>query len=674
MTMDPVRWGILGAGSIADAFARGVSQGSTGKVVAVGSRTQDKADTFANTWNIPNRHASYEALLADAQVEAVYIATPHPMHPEWAIRAAEAGKHVLCEKPMGLNHAQAMAMFAAAQDNGTFMMEAFMYRCHPQMAKLIELIKSGVIGEVRMIRAAFGFGGGDTIGNPDGRLFSNALGGGGILDVGCYPVSLSRLIAGAATGKPFANPTKVVGGGQVGQTQIDEWAAGVLTFESGIIAQVATAVRAGLENTAHIAGSKGSITLPNPWSADRKNKPDVKIIVNVGGKSETIAIESDDRTAFSYEVDVASRAIRSGKQQADGPAMSWDDTLGNLDTLDKWRAAVGVTYQAETPEVQKNHTAANRPIRPNPKANMTYGQVAGLTKKVSRFIMGCDNQTTFAHASVMWDDWLERGGNAFDTSFVYGGGRQEILLGQWHKARGVRDDIVITVKGAHTPRCTPELLITDFHTSLERLQTDHADLYIMHRDNPEVPAGEFVDALNSLVDKGLIRGALGGSNWSFERFDAVNEYAKAHGKQGMTVLNNNLSLARMVQPVWNGCVHVSDKASRARLEKHQIANFSWSSQARGYFLPEGLRMRLGAGNFASWDSPDNRARRERAEELAKKKGVTPINIAAAYVLHQPFPSFALVGPRFVHETITTMPALDITLTPQEIAWLWGDDA
>ncbi|MBT3276241.1 MAG: aldo/keto reductase, partial [Spirochaetales bacterium] len=282
-----------------------------------------------------------------------------------------------------------------------------------------------------------------------------------------------------------------------------------------------------------------------------------------------------------------------------------------------------------------------------------------------------DNQTTYAHGAAIWDDWYERGGNAFDTSWVYGGGIMEKLLGKWIMARDIRADVVVAVKGAHTPRCLPDLLIQDFEESLDRLAFDYADIYIMHRDNPDVPVGELVDALNDLKARGLMRGVFGGSNWSIERFEAANAYAEANGKQGLSILNNNLSLARMVKEVWSGCVHVSDPKSRSWLEKTGTVNFSWSSQARGYFLPGEERMKLGQGNFECWESEDNHGRRERAEELAKQKGCTPINIAAAYVLNQPFPSFALVGPRTIHETATTMPALDIELTGDEIKWLWG---
>ena len=667
--MATLNWGIIGTGAIARAFAHGLTQSETGRAIAVGSRNQSTADAFADEFKITKRHGSYDALLADSEVQAVYISIPHPFHAEWAVKAAEAGKHILCEKPLGLNHAQGMTMVEAAREHGVFFMEAFMYRCHPQTAKLVELVKEGAVGEVRMIRASFGFGGGHTI-NAESRTLNKLLGGGGILDVGCYPVSMSRLIAGVAVGKPFADPVEVVGAGRLGETGADEWAAAVLRFESGIIAQVSTAVRVSPDQTLEICGSDGRITVSNPWVANRVDAAAGRIVVTAGGKEQVIDVPSA-RTSFAYEADRVAAAIAAGKTQVEWPAMTWLDTLGNLAALDGWRQAVGLVYDDEL-------ETANRPVRGTlarrSDAPMKYGSIPGLDKPVSKLIMGCDNQRTYAHAAALWDDWYERGGNAFDTSWVYGGGIQEKLLGKWVKARDIREEVVVTVKGAHTPRCLPDLLVKDFHESLDRLQFEYADLYVMHRDNPEIPIGEFVDVLNELKAKGLIRGAFGGSNWTTARFEAANEYAKSTGKQGFAVLNNNLSLARMVKPVWAGCVHVSDTPSRKWLEETGTTNFSWSSQARGYFLPVADRMKLGADNFSCWDAPDNQARRKRAEELAEKKGCSPINIAAAYVLSQPFPSFALVGPRVIHETATTLPALDIELTPDEISWLWGQDS
>src|SRR5438552_868601 len=145
---DKLNWGILGTGNIAKAFAKGIAASRSGALVAVGSRSQASADNFGVEFNVPRRHASYDALLADKNVHAVYIATPHPLHAEWSIKAAEAGKHILCEKPMSINHAEAMVVLEAAHRNDVFFMEAYMYRCHPQTQKLVELVREKIIGEV----------------------------------------------------------------------------------------------------------------------------------------------------------------------------------------------------------------------------------------------------------------------------------------------------------------------------------------------------------------------------------------------------------------------------------------------------------------------------------------------------------------------------------------------
>ncbi len=236
-----LQWGIIGTGAIARTFARGLAVSAHGTLVAVGSRTQAAAESFGDALGAPYRYGTYDALLADPRVEAVYIATPHPMHAQWAVRAAEAGKHILCEKPLTLNHAEAMAVTEAARAHHIFLMEAFMYRCHPQTAALIELIRSGAIGDVRLIQASFGF---TTTPDPTRRLFNHALGGGGILDVGCYPVSMARLIAGVATGQAFADPLEVKGTAQIGAvSRVDEYAVAVARFPGGILAELATGVQ-----------------------------------------------------------------------------------------------------------------------------------------------------------------------------------------------------------------------------------------------------------------------------------------------------------------------------------------------------------------------------------------------------------------------------------------------
>jgi predicted dehydrogenase len=239
---DKLAWGIVGTGEIARTFAKGLAGSRTGRLVAVGSRSRESAEKFGERFNLARRHASYEALLADPDVRAVYISTPHPVHAEWAIRAAEAGKHILCEKPIGVNYAEAMAIVEAARRLDVFLMEAFMYRCHPQTQRLVGLIREGAIGEVRLIHATFSFHWPIPY-NPESRLLANALAGGGILDVGGYPASMARLIAGAAAGKGFADPIEVTGSAHLGQTGVDEWAVASLKFPGGVLAQLTTGVQ-----------------------------------------------------------------------------------------------------------------------------------------------------------------------------------------------------------------------------------------------------------------------------------------------------------------------------------------------------------------------------------------------------------------------------------------------
>ncbi len=659
--VENLAWGILGTGTIAGIFARGLAASRTGKLVAVGSRAQAEADAFGERWHIPHRHGSYEELLADEEVQIVYISTPHPLHAEWAIKAAEAGKHILCEKPLALNHAEAMAVIEAARRNDVFLMEAFMYRCHAQTTYLTELIRSGTLGDVCVIEATFSFA---TAFDPDSRLLNNALGGGGILDVGGYCVSMARLIAGAATGKPFSEPTRVIGAAHIGPvSRVDEYATATLTFPDDIIAQLFCGVQLHAEDAVRIYGTKGSIVVTEPWLPVRDGVNRPMFLKKYGQKEQRVTVAST-KNLYANEADTVASYIAERQT----PYMNWDDTLGNMRTLDRWRAAIGLVYDSERPDAQVP-TVHKRPLAVRPNNAMKYGRIPGVEKPVSRLVMGVDNQETLPHASVMFDDFFEQGGNCFDTAYIYRGGWCEKLLGQWVKNRGLREQVVLLDKGAHTPNCTPEKLTSQLLESLERLQTDYVDIYMLHRDNPEVPVGEFITVLNEHKAAGRVH-AFGGSNWSLERIEAANAWAAEHGLTGFVALSNNFSLARMVDPVWEGCITASDAVSRAWLTKTGITLLPWSSQARGFFTgrarpddhsdPELVRC---------WYSDDNFQRLERANALAKKRGVLPINIALAYVLAQPFPTFPLIGPRLLSETRTALPALGVELTSEEVRWL-----
>jgi aryl-alcohol dehydrogenase-like predicted oxidoreductase len=233
----------------------------------------------------------------------------------------------------------------------------------------------------------------------------------------------------------------------------------------------------------------------------------------------------------------------------------------------------------------------------------------------------------------------------------------------------LREQVVIITKGAHTPDCNPQALTRQLKQSLERQQIDYTDIYVMHRDNPEIPVGEFVDVLNEHVRAGRIR-IFGGSNWALKRIEEANAYARQKGLQGFSVVSNNFSLARMVDPVWAGCIAASDAESRAWLTKTQMPLLPWSSQARGFFTDRVAPDNLSDKEMVRcWYSEDNWKRRERACEMAAKRNVLPINIALAYVLCQPFPTFPLIGPRNVIETRTSLRAMEIKLTPEELKWL-----
>ena len=663
--MARTRWGIIGPGAIAHNFADGLTESKSGLLTAIASRSPERLKSFGDAYAIAadKRFSTYAALAADPGINAVYISTPHPWHAELSIMAMRAGKAVVCEKPAGMNAAEVVAMTEVAAQQGVFFMEAFMYRCHPQIARMLAIIASGEIGRIQHIQTRFGFA---AKLDPSSRLFDPALGGGGMLDVGGYPVSLARLVAGAVVGKPFDDPVTVKGSGILGTTGVDEVAYGLLGFASGVTAEIACAVRRAMDNSATVIGDKGRIELADPWVPGRNAGPsDATIAVTVDGKRRVEELRHPEHL-FTFEAELASRAVADGKREADSPAMSHADSIGNNRTLDRWRAELGYVTHAE--QIKTNRRLPG--VLPKGLPKIPQARVEGIALPVSKLIMGCDNQTEFGGGAIVWDAFLEAGGNAFDTAFVYGGGHHEAVLGRWIAARGVTRDIVVTAKGAHTPYCTPSAIAAQLDISLDRLGLDHVPIYILHRDNPDVPVGEFVDALNQLRAKGRI-GVFGGSNWSVGRFQAAAAYATAHDLQPLSILNNNLSLAVMEKPVWAGCVTSNTPGTLKVLRDDAIVHFSWSSQARGYFLPEALRNRLPADTAPEtcFGSPANAERRRRAGVLADRYRVSTHNIAIAWVLAQSFQSFALVGPRSAGELVTTLPGLGIALTMEEVMWL-----
>ncbi len=307
---------------------------------------------------------------------------------------------------------------------------------------------------------------------------------------------------------------------------------------------------------------------------------------------------------------------------------------------------------------------------------MRYGEIPGVGR-CSRLVLGtmAFSPEHMDQAASLLDGFLALGGNTLDTAHNYGGewvGRSEKAVGRWLAERGVRDRVIIVDKGAHPdqhgPRVNPQAIASDLGESLERLGTDHIDLYLLHRDDPAVPVGVIMEALDGHVRAGRVR-ALGASNWTEQRIDEANAYAAAHGLHPFVASSTNLSLARAAEPRWPGCISL-DAAGRAWHERRQFPLLSWSSQASGFFSG---RFQPGAfpdaGLARVYDHPDNWERLRRARELAAAKGVDATKIAVAYVLHQPFPAFALIGPLTEEELRDSADVDGISLSAQERAWL-----
>jgi predicted dehydrogenase len=352
--MGKIKWGIMGPGGIARTFARSLPASKTGELFAVGSRALERAEAFGDEFGIPRCYGSYDQLLADGEVDAVYVALPNHAHLEWAVKTAQAGKAVLCEKPLTVNAAEAEQLFAAVRETGVFFMEAFMYRCHPQTHKLIELVRDGAIGEVRVIQVAFSYDLGDSDQAYANIRRRNDVAGGGIMDVGCYTTSMARLIAGAALGLAGpAEPDSLAGAAHIGKRgRVDEWAAAVARFPArdgssggysssgNIVANLICGTGARVLSDVRVWGSDGSIVVPIPW------KPATgEIILTRSGKEPETIVVPTEADCYALEADVV--AANLSNQEAPYPCMTWDDTLNNMVALDQWRASIGLIFDTE---------------------------------------------------------------------------------------------------------------------------------------------------------------------------------------------------------------------------------------------------------------------------------------------------------------------------------------
>jgi len=305
--VQPVRWGFLSTAGINRAVLAGVRQTDRAEVVAVASREQQRADDYAREHGIERAHGSYEALLDDADVEVIYVSLPNSLHVEWSVRALEAGKHVLCEKPFDRRPREVERAFDAADQAGRLLMEAFMYRHHPQTKKLQEVVAAGAIGELRHLRSSFSF----TLDNPEDVRLAPELDGGSLMDVGCYCLSISRLLAG--------EPEQVFGLQRSGTTGVDLGFVGVLEFPGGVLGEFHCAFDLPDASGLEAIGSEGQVFVPEPFRCE-----DPHLDLN----GERIDVEDMDR--YQLQAENFSAAIRGEAE----PLLGRKDAVGQARAID----------------------------------------------------------------------------------------------------------------------------------------------------------------------------------------------------------------------------------------------------------------------------------------------------------------------------------------------------
>ncbi|MEK4044930.1 Gfo/Idh/MocA family oxidoreductase [Paenibacillus sp. FSL H8-0048] len=324
-----VKWGILSTGWIAHQFATDLAHAGNGVAYAVGSRSQESADKFAADHGIPVAYATYEELVNDPDVDAIYIGTPHPFHRENALLALRAGKAVLCEKPFTVNSGELEEVVAYAREHKLFLMEAMWSRYIPAQVKVREWLAAGRIGEVRLVKADLGF---RADWNPEGRLLNPALGGGALLDVGIYPVSFTSMVLGP-------HPEKVSSTVHIGETGVDEHFSLLLSYGDGVSASLNAGIRLNLDDEAYIYGTEGRIvvngTLVNPKSAE--------LYVN----GELVEKFEDERTSVGYcfEAEEVGRCLQAGLTES--PVMPLDESIALMKLLDEVRAQWELKYPGE---------------------------------------------------------------------------------------------------------------------------------------------------------------------------------------------------------------------------------------------------------------------------------------------------------------------------------------
>ena len=316
-----MKWGILGPGRIARAFLTGLAGSATETALAVGSRDAGRARSVADEFGAPRAYGSYEQLLTDAEVEAVYVALPNSLHAHWSDAAARAGKHVLCEKPLGRTAAEAEAMFRTAAAHGVRLMEGFMYRFHPRTLALAELVARGDVGEVRLLRSSFGF----TVTDTANVRLSAELAGGALMDVGCYPVNAARMLAG--------RPSRVSAVARWAPTGVDETLAGSLE-QGGTVSQVSCSLASGHHHLVQVVGTEGVVDVPLAFTPP-PDRPAVLLVTRGARGGEPVEVGFDPVNQYTAEAEGFARLVAAGPDAApDLPQVTRAESLDNAATIE----------------------------------------------------------------------------------------------------------------------------------------------------------------------------------------------------------------------------------------------------------------------------------------------------------------------------------------------------
>ena len=311
--MDKIlNWGLLSTAKINRALIKPLRASKRTRLLGVASRSQSSAEAYASEWKIPRAYGSYEAMLADPEIDVVYNSLPNHLHAEWTVKALQAGKHVLCEKPLALTVAEVDRIIAASNETGKIATEAFMYRHHAQTLKIKEIVDSNLIGQVQLIKGAFTF----TLTREGNYRLIKEYGGGSLWDVGCYPISFARMLIGEEPVEVFGNQVLGPGGSDVSFY-------GQMRFGNGVHVQFDCGFKSTFRSYVEIVGTEGVINIPAPFKPAKKSE----IFISRGEKEEKVKISGDE--LYLGEVEDLCAAISTGQK----PRVSLQDSRGNIATI-----------------------------------------------------------------------------------------------------------------------------------------------------------------------------------------------------------------------------------------------------------------------------------------------------------------------------------------------------